>query len=71
MSVIECAGALVVLDDKRAAVAHVVQQAAVVLAHVRPRVIGANADDDGAVAAEIARGQFLRRDDAGVEANAL
>ena len=40
-------------------------------AHVGPRVIGANADDDGAVAAEIARSQLLRRDDAGVQAHAL
>ena len=40
-------------------------------AHIRPRVIGANADDDGAVAAEIARRQLLRRDDAGVQADAL
>ena len=40
-------------------------------AHIGPRVISANADDDGAIAAEIAGSQLLRRDDAGVQAHAL
>ena len=58
-------------DDERAATIHIVEQAAVVFAHISPRVIGANADDNCAVAAEIARGKFLRRDDAGIQADAL
>ena len=39
--------------------------------HIGPRVISANADNNCSVAAEIAGSQFLRRDDAGVQAHAL
>src|SRR6266481_489156 len=54
--------ALVVLHDQGAAAIHVVKKASVLFANIRADVIGADADDDRVIPAQVAGGQFLRSD---------
>ena len=53
---------LVVLDDQRPAVAHVVEQPAVVRAQIGAALVGAHAGDDDVEARQIAPGEIVRRD---------
>src|SRR5580765_1478307 len=71
VSVVKGVSALVVLDNQGPAAIHVIKQPAIVFPHVSPRVIRADADDDGPIAAEIARSQLLHREDAGVQTDTL
>ncbi len=68
VSGIEVAGRGVVLHQQRAAVVHVVEQALVVLLHVVAGVVGANAEDDRAEAAEVAALNVICREQGDIQA---
>src|SRR5271165_6826263 len=65
---VEVAGRCVVLHQQRAAVLHVIQQTLIVLLHVVARVVGANAGNDGAEAAETAMLDVASRKKSYIEA---
>src|SRR5271165_3471925 len=65
---VEVAGRCVVLHQQRAAVLYVIQQALIVLLHVVARVVGANAEDDGAETAKIAVLDIVSRKESYIEA---
>ena len=62
VAAVEVTGAGVILHDQSAAVRNVIEQPAVVRAHIITGVIGANASHNGAISVQVAAGELLRRD---------